>query len=111
VESPALAEAGVENVDALTDADWAQLRRSSGDQRMLGMSLDAGGHLTHGFRPTISGKMFEQSSYGTDPVTAEGDWKVRYRLDPQVAERVRARAADLVGAHPLYPEIDLADRG
>ena len=38
-----------------------------GNQRMLGMSLDAGGHLTHGFRPNISGKMFHQRSYGTDP--------------------------------------------
>ena len=33
---------------------WRQLRRQLGDQRMLGMSLDAGGHLTHGFRPNIS---------------------------------------------------------
>jgi glycine hydroxymethyltransferase len=45
---------------------------------MLGMSLDAGGHLTHGFRPNISGKMFEQSSYGTDPITGLLDYdKVR----------------------------------
>ncbi len=42
------------------------------------MSLDAGGHLTHGFRPNISGKMFEQSSYGTDPETELLDYaKVR----------------------------------
>ncbi len=34
---------------------------------MIGMSLDAGGHLTHGFRPNISGKMFDQASYGVDP--------------------------------------------
>ncbi len=33
----------------------------------MGMSLDAGGHLTHGFRPNITGKMFHQRSYGTDP--------------------------------------------
>jgi glycine hydroxymethyltransferase len=34
---------------------------------MLGMSLDAGGHLTHGFRPNISGKMFRPAQYGVDP--------------------------------------------
>src|ERR687893_994425 len=67
VELPALQQAGAKHVNDLTDADWSQLRRALGDQRMLGMSLDAGGHLTHGFRPNISGKMFEQSSYGTDP--------------------------------------------
>jgi glycine hydroxymethyltransferase len=41
----------------------------------------------------------------------DGDSKVRYRLDPTVAERVRARAAELVGEHPLYPEVDLTGRG
>src|SRR3569833_2426185 len=74
VESPALAEAGVKNVDALSEADWARLRRALGAQRMLGMSLDAKNHHTHGFRPNISGKMFEQSSYGTDPQTGLIDY-------------------------------------
>ena len=36
---------------------------------MIGMALDAGGHLTHGFRPNISGKLFHQRSYGIDPAT------------------------------------------
>lgn len=74
VELPALTEAGVRNVNDLSDADWARLRRALGDQRMLGMSLDAGGHLTHGFRPNISGKMFDQRSYGTDPATGLVDY-------------------------------------
>ena len=39
---------------------------SCNNQRMIGMSLDAGGHLTHGFRPNISGKLFDQRSYGVD---------------------------------------------
>src|SRR6476646_1704848 len=58
VESPALAKQGVKNVNELTYEDWESLRKELGNQRMLGMSLDAGGHLTHGFRPNISGKMF-----------------------------------------------------
>ena len=40
----------------------------------MGMSLDTGGHLTHGFRPNISGKMFHQRSYGTDPETGLLDY-------------------------------------
>lgn len=75
VEAPALERAGVRNVNDLTDADWAQLRRDLGNQRMLGMSLDAGGHLTHGFRPNISGKMFDQRSYGTDHATGLIDYE------------------------------------
>jgi glycine hydroxymethyltransferase len=31
---------------------------------ILGMSLDAGGHLTHGARPTLSGKWFRAVAYG-----------------------------------------------
>src|ERR1700736_3245954 len=60
VEAPGLAEVGVKNVNDLSEADWEQLRSKLGGQRLLGMSLDAGGHLTHGFRPNISGKMFHQ---------------------------------------------------
>lgn len=34
--------------------------------RTMGMSLDAGGHLTHGFKVSISGKYFDSVSYGVD---------------------------------------------
>ncbi|MDR1696622.1 MAG: serine hydroxymethyltransferase [Rickettsiales bacterium] len=34
---------------------------------ILGMSLDAGGHLTHGAKPTISGKWFNAVQYGLTP--------------------------------------------
>ncbi len=33
--------------------------------KILGMSLDSGGHLTHGFKLNFSGKLFESFSYGT----------------------------------------------
>jgi glycine hydroxymethyltransferase len=97
VESPALAEAGVRQVNELSDADWARLRAAFGDQRLLGMSLDAGGHLTHGFRPNISGKMFDQRSYGTDPETGLLDY-----------DAVRAAAREfrpliLLAGYSAYP--------
>src|SRR5688572_1530948 len=69
IEAPALRSAQARHVNDLTDADWADLRRQLGDQRLLGMSLDAGGHLTHGFRPNISGKMFHHRAYGVDATT------------------------------------------
>jgi glycine hydroxymethyltransferase len=103
VESPALERAGVKHVNELTDEDWTTLRRALGDQRMLGMSLDAGGHLTHGFRPNISGKMFAQSSYGTDPATGLLDY-----------DAVRARAREfkpliLMAGYSAYPRrVDFA---
>src|SRR3954468_19642205 len=62
IEGPGLAALNVKNVNDLSEADWEKLRNELGNQRLLGMSLDAGGHLTHGFRPNISGKMFHQRS-------------------------------------------------
>ena len=41
---------------------------------MMGMALDAGGHLTHGFRPNISGKLFDQASYGVDSTSGLLDY-------------------------------------
>ncbi|MEP6598379.1 MAG: glycine hydroxymethyltransferase [Actinomycetota bacterium] len=97
VESPALADAGVRQVNDLSDDDWARLRRALGEQRMLGMSLDAGGHLTHGFRPNISGKMFAQSSYGTDPVTGLLDYGGVARLAREF------RPLILMAGYSAYP--------
>lgn len=34
--------------------------------RTMGMALDAGGHLTHGFKVSISGKYYNSVSYGVD---------------------------------------------
>src|SRR5271168_3243447 len=34
---------------------------------ILGMSLDHGGHLTHGARPNFSGKIFKAVQYGVEP--------------------------------------------
>jgi glycine hydroxymethyltransferase len=34
------------------------------DDTILGMSLDAGGHLTHGARPSLSGRWFRPVQYG-----------------------------------------------
>ena len=64
VEGPWLEKAQAKNVNELTDADWEELRRELGNQRLLGMSLDAGGHLTHGAAPNQSGKWFNAIQYG-----------------------------------------------
>jgi glycine hydroxymethyltransferase len=99
VESPALAKAGVRQVNDLSEQDWAQLRAEFGNQRMLGMALDAGGHLTHGFRPNISGKMFDQRSYGTDPETGLVDY------DALRASAREFRPLIIVAGYSAYPRL------
>ena len=97
IESPELEKYGAKNVNELSDADWEVLRGKLGNQRLLGMSLDSGGHLTHGFRPNISGKMFHQQQYGTDPETGLLDY-----------DAVRAKAREfkpliIVAGYSAYP--------
>jgi glycine hydroxymethyltransferase len=74
IEAPFLTNHQAKHVNDLTATDWDQLRQSFGNQRMIGMALDAGGHLTHGFRPNISGKLFDQRSYTVDSETEMLDY-------------------------------------
>ena len=97
VETPALEKLGAKSVNELSEADWESLRHEFGNQRMLGMSLDAGGHLTHGFRPNISGKMFHQRSYGTDPESGLLDY------DKVAAAAREFKPMVLIAGYSAYP--------
>ncbi len=97
VETPGLERLGAKNVNELTEADWEVLRHELGNQRLLGMALDAGGHLTHGFRPNISGKMFHQQQYGTDPETELLDY------DAVAAKAREFKPLVIVAGYSAYP--------
>ena len=97
IESPALERLGAKSVNDLTEDDWETLRASFNAQRVMGMSLDAGGHLTHGFRHNISGKMFHQRSYGTDPGTQLIDY------DKLLADAREFKPLILVAGYSAYP--------
>ncbi|MFT4218353.1 MAG: glycine hydroxymethyltransferase [Micropruina sp.] len=97
VESPALQRLGARNVNELSEDDWETLRKSFAEQRVMGMSLDVGGHLTHGFRPNISGKMFHQRSYGTHPDTQLIDY------DKLLADAREFKPLILVAGYSAYP--------
>jgi glycine hydroxymethyltransferase len=47
---------------------------------ILGMSLDHGGHLTHGAKVNFSGKLFKAVQYGVRPDTGEIDYEQVERL-------------------------------
>jgi glycine hydroxymethyltransferase len=97
IEGPWLEKFGAKNVNELSEADWESLRAEFGNQRLLGMSLDAGGHLTHGFRPNISGKMFHQQQYGTDAETGLLDY------DKVAAKAREFKPLVLVAGYSAYP--------
>jgi glycine hydroxymethyltransferase len=59
----ALGEANPSNLDR---NQWQEIRRSLGNQRLLGMDYYSGGHLTHGYRQNVSAQMFDVYSYGVN---------------------------------------------
>ena len=88
---------------------------------ILGMSLDAGGHLTHGAKPNQSGKWFNAVQYGVDRDTMTLDYEALAALAlehrpkmiiaggsaiPRILDFARMREiADTVGAHLM---VDMA---
>ncbi len=53
----------------MSSDEFAKVRQAFTNARILGMSLKDGGHLTHGFRNNLSGKLFDAYAYGVDPAT------------------------------------------
>ena len=78
----------IDRAKALFKADYANVQPHSGSQAnqavyfallqpgdtILGMSLDAGGHLTHGSKVNLSGKVFNAVQYGLDTETGAIDY-------------------------------------
>ena len=67
--------------------------------RILGMNLAHGGHLTHGSPVNFSGKWFEVHAYGVDPETEQIDYDV---LEKQAVE---VRPKMIVAGASAYPRI------
>ena len=66
---------------------------------IMGMSLDNGGHLTHGSPANFSGKLYNVVSYGLDPKTERIDFD-------DVAEKAREhKPAVIIAGASAYPRI------
>ena len=84
----------IERAKKLFGADYANVQPHSGSsansavylalmkpgETVLGMSLDAGGHLTHGARVSFSGKIYNAVQYGLDTETGLLDYNEIERL-------------------------------
>ncbi len=125
----------IDRAKALFDCGFANVQANSGSQAnqgvfqallqpcdtILGMSLDAGGHLTHGARPNQSGKWFNAVQYGVRKQDLELDYDQVAELAaehqpkmiiaggsaiPRIIDFARMREiADSVGAYLL---VDMA---
>lgn len=76
VQSPEVERLGKKSVDELTPQEYEQVRQLILNQKILGLSLNSGGHLTHGYRHNISSKMMRAAYYEVDPKTEMLDYDV-----------------------------------
>jgi glycine hydroxymethyltransferase len=67
--------------------------------RILGMNLAHGGHLTHGSPVNFSGKWFDVHAYGVDPVTEQIDYDALEKLATEVRPKL------IVAGASAYPRI------
>ncbi|CAK1236078.1 Glycine/serine hydroxymethyltransferase (GlyA) [Fructobacillus fructosus] len=82
-------QAAIDRLKALFGAEYANVQPHSGSQAnaaaymaflnpgdtILGMDLDAGGHLTHGAKVSFSGKIYHSETYGLDSETELLDYE------------------------------------
>ena len=92
----------IERAKQLFGAEYVNVQPHSGAQanlavyfallnpgdRVLGMSLQNGGHLTHGMPVNLSGKYYSFSSYGIDPETGRIDYDEVQRIAEQVRPKL-----------------------
>ena len=87
------------NPDQLTREEYEKIRMILCSQKMMGMSLNSGGHLTHGYKMNVSSKMMQAVDYKVDPETHLLDYK---RLEEQV---MREKPLVLVAGYSAYPRL------
>ncbi len=107
----------IERAKSLFGAEFANVQPHSGasanvavlsaiaqpGDRILGLELSHGGHLTHGMKLNFSGKLYEAHAYGVDPQTMRVDMDVVRQRALEVKPQV------IIAGWSAYPrELDFA---
>lgn len=96
---------------ALFNAEFANVQPHSGAQanaavlasiaepgdKILGLSLAHGGHLTHGMKLNFSGKLYDVAAYGVDPET------MRVDMDKLREQAIEEKPKVIIGGWSAYP--------
>jgi len=87
-------ELAIQRLKTLFDANYANVQPHSGSQanaavfqallkpgdKILSLSLNEGGHLTHGYNLNFSGKVYQSFHYSLDPLTETLDYEDILRI-------------------------------
>lgn len=69
VQVPEIERLQKKSLDELSKEEFEFLRQLMINQKLMGMSLNSGGHLTHGYRHNLSSKIFRTVFYDVDVAT------------------------------------------
>lgn len=97
LQTPEIERIGKKSLDELSDSEHEDLRQLLINQKVMGLSLRSGGHLTHGYRHNISAKMMQAVTYEVDPVTGLLDY------DAIAALAKKERPLILLAGYSAYP--------
>jgi glycine hydroxymethyltransferase len=99
VQSKELERLGKKSVDELSIEEYERVRQLLVNQKVMGMALGSGGHLTHGYRHNISSKMMRSVNYEVDAKTGLIDYAA---LASQVKQE---KPLILIAGYSAYPRL------
>ena len=99
IQSREVESLGKKTVDELSPEEYERVRKLLVSQKIMGLDLGSGGHLTHGYRHNISAKIFQSASYSVNEKTGLIDYK-------ELAEQVkREKPLILIAGYSAYPRL------
>ncbi len=99
IQSKEIEKLGKKTVDELSLQEYEKVRQLLVSQKVMGLGLGSGGHLTHGYRHNISSKMMRSVSYEVDPKTGLLDYS---QLKLQVQNE---KPFLLIAGYSAYPRL------
>lgn len=97
VQNRELVQLGNKKLDELSNEEYEKIRKIMVNQKVMGLSLNSGGHLTHGYRHNISSKMMQAVCYDVDPKTGYLDYEAIAALAK------REKPMILLAGYSAYP--------
>ena len=99
VQNKEVERLGKKNIEELSLEEYEVVRQLLVNQKMMGLALNSGGHLTHGYRHNVSSKMTKAVPYEVDKVTGLLDYDA---LQRQV---LKEKPLILLAGYSSYPRL------
>jgi glycine hydroxymethyltransferase len=90
---------GKKSIDELSPEELERIRKLMVSQKVMGMALGSGGHLTHGYRHNVSSKMMQAVAYEVDAETGLLDYA------DLAAQVKREKPLILIAGYSAYPRL------